>query len=82
MESSYIEDTPEDKPERQKPGPKKGQAKRVDKNLDELVTRLHNLEQLVVRMAHQSGTSHAIIMGSGLTPFNPQRKDMNKFKVG
>lgn len=63
---------------RQKPGPKKGASKKLDRNLDELVTRLHNLEDLVTRIAHQAGISHGIIIGSGLTPFTPGRKDMQK----
>ena len=45
-----------------------------------LEARIHNLEQLIVRMAHQSGTSHQILLKAGLTPFTPSRNDMTKFK--
>ena len=82
MESSFIEPQAEATQEKKKPGPAKGQGKKIESDLKSLTTRLANLEALVLRMAHQSGTSHAIIRESGLAPFNPQHKDMNKFKVG
>jgi len=59
-----------------KPGPK---AKpKVD--VEALESRIHNLEQLIVRMAHQSGTSHQILIKAGLTPYSPTKGDMSKFK--
>ena len=51
-------------------------------SLDELITRIHDLENLVIRMAHNAGTSHSIIRDSGLTPYSLKTKDMTKFKVG
>jgi len=63
--------------ERKKPGP---QAKpKID--TEALEARVHNLEQLIVRMAHQSGTAHAILKQAGLEPYSPSRNDMTKFKV-
>ena len=85
MEYSSIEPqetATETSKEKKKPGPAKGQAKQIENNLKSLTTRIESLEALVLRMAHQSGTSHAIIRESGLAPFNPQHKDMTKFKVG
>lgn len=67
--------------ERQKPGPKKGASKKLDRNLDELITRIHNLEDLVTRMAHQVGFSPIMIKQAGLTPWTPGKKDMQK-RVG
>lgn len=63
--------------EKQKPGPK---AKpRVD--VDALERRVHNLEELLVRMAHQSGVSHVLIKKAGLSPYEVTKGDMGKFKV-
>lgn len=59
-----------------KPGPKA--APKIDTK--QLEARVHNLEQLIIRMAHQSGTSHQIIIQAGLTPYQPSRDDMTKFK--
>lgn len=76
--------TPVDTPilsstEKSKPGPK---AKpKVD--LEALQDKIHNLEELVIRMAHQSGVSHVIIKKAGLEPYSPVAGDMGKFrKVG
>jgi hypothetical protein len=45
--------------------------------------RIANLEQLVIRMAHNAGVSHTIIINAGLLPYNPTKSDMSKFeKVG
>ena len=64
--------------EKKKPGPKpKVQLQEVI----DLEVRVHNLEQLIIRMAHQSGTSHSIIMKAGLEPYHPTKGDMSKFKV-
>ena len=58
------------------PGPKpKSQV-----NVAELEARVHNLEQLIIRMAHQSGTSHQILKAAGLEPYAPTQNDMSKFK--
>ena len=63
-------------PERKKPGP---QAKpKID--VEALLARVHNLEELIIRMAHQSGTAHAIIKKAGLTPYHPTQGDMSRFK--
>ena len=64
-------------PERKKPGP---QAKpKID--VEALLTRVHNLEELIIRMAHQSGTAHALIKKAGLEPYTPTKGDMSRFKV-
>ena len=59
-----------------KPGPKP----KAQVNINELEARVHNLEQLIIRMAHQSGTSHQIILKAGLEPYQPTKGDMSKFK--
>ncbi len=59
-----------------KPGPKS----KAQVNVQELEARVHNLEQLITRMGHQSGTSHQIIRGAGLEPYLPTKGDMSKFK--
>lgn len=60
-----------------KPGPK---AKpKID--VEALERRIHNLEQLVIRMAHQSGTAHVLIQKAGLEVYVPTKGDMSKFKV-
>ena len=79
--SSSTENQLELKPERQKPGPKKGDSKKLERTLDELITRIHNLEGLVIRMAHQGGISHSIIKEAGLEAWSPSKKDMSK-RVG
>ena len=61
---------------KKKPGP---QAK-PKQDVNQLEARIHNLEQLITRMAHQSGTSHQIIVKAGLEPYTPSRNDMTKFK--
>ena len=62
--------------EKKKPGPKPKEKV----NTESLEARVHNLEQLIIRMAHQSGTSHSIIMKAGLEPYHPTKNDMSKFK--
>ena len=62
--------------EKPKPGPKP--KAKVD--IEALEARIHNLEQLIIRMAHQSGTSHQILIKAGLTPYSPTKNDMTKFK--
>jgi len=49
-------------------------------NVEQLQDRVHNLEQLIIRMAHNSGTSLALIKAAGLTPYVPTQDDMTKFK--
>ena len=63
-------------PAKKKPGP--APKPKVDTNA--LEVRIHNLEQLIIRMAHQSGTSHAILLKAGLEPYTPSKGDMSKFK--
>lgn len=46
-----------------------------------LEARVSNLEQLIVRMAHQSGTAHQLLLNAGLEPYQPTRNDMSKFEV-
>ena len=59
-----------------KPGPK---AKpKVD--VEALGRRIHNLEELITRMAHQAGVSHSILLKAGLEPYTPTKGDMSKFK--
>jgi hypothetical protein len=64
-------------PIKKKPGP---QAK-PKINVEALERRIHNLEELLTRMAHQSGTSHQLLIKAGLTPYQPTKNDMSKFKV-
>lgn len=64
-------------PVKNKPGPKA--APKVD--LNALESRIHNLEELLIRMAHQSGVAHSLIQKAGLTPYAPTKGDMSKFKV-
>ena len=59
-----------------RPGPKP----KAQVNTTELEARVHNLEQLIIRMAHQSGTSHQILKKAGLEPYSPSANDMSKFK--
>ena len=63
--------------EKKKPGP----APKPKQDINKLEARIHNLEQLVTRMAHQSGTSHQILIKAGLEPYSPTKNDMSKFKV-
>ena len=63
--------------EKARPGPKP--KAKVD--IDALLTRVHNLEVLLVRMAHNNGTAHTLIKQAGLQPYEPTRQDMTKFKV-
>ena len=63
--------------ERKKPGP----APKPKVDTQALERRIHNLEELLTRMAHQSGTSHQLIIKAGLTPYKPTKNDMTKFKV-
>ena len=48
--------------------------------LEEALIRITALETLIIRMAHNSGTSHAIIRKAGLTPYNPTKEDMSKVR--
>ena len=62
---------------KKKPGP---QAKpKID--VAELEARIHNLEELLIRIGHQMGLAHAIIKKAGLEPYQPTKGDMAKFKV-
>ena len=76
METSSFSEAPIKK----KPGP---QARpKIDVEvLEALEARVHNLEELLTRMAHQSGTSHQLLIKAGLTPYQPTKNDMSKFKV-
>jgi hypothetical protein len=62
--------------EKSKPGPKA----KPKQDLNQLEARIHNLEQLIIRMAHQSGTSHTILIKAGLQPYTPNKEDMTRFK--
>jgi len=79
MDTSSSTETPIKK----KPGP---QAKpKVDvgellKRLESLEVELFNTRELLIRMAHQSGTSHQLLIKAGLTPYSPTKNDMSKFK--
>jgi hypothetical protein len=64
-------------PEKKKPGP----APKPKVDVGTLQNRIHNLEELIIRMAHQSGTSHQLLIKAGLTPYQPTKNDMSKFKV-
>ena len=60
--------------EKAKPGPKP--KAKID--VEALQLRVEQLEQLVLRMAHNSGTSRGVIVKAGLTPWEPTRADMSK----
>ena len=62
--------------EKKKPGP----APKPKLDTEQLLARIHNLEQLVVRMAHNAGVSHVLIKQAGLAPYQPTQNDMTKFK--
>ena len=62
---------------KKKPGP----APKPKVDVAQLEARIHNLEELITRMAHQSGTSHQLLMKAGLEPYQPTKNDMTKFKV-
>ena len=59
-----------------KPGPKP----KAQVNVTELEARVHNLEQLIIRTCHQQGISHQLITNAGLTPYQPTKGDMSRFK--
>ncbi len=59
-----------------RPGPKP--KAKID--VEALQKRVEGLEQLVLRMAHNSGTSRGVILKSGLTPWEPEKADMHKYK--
>lgn len=63
-------------PAKKRPGP----APKPKVDVDALLARVHNLEELLIRMAHQSGTSHQLLIKAGLTPYSPTSNDMSKFK--
>jgi len=69
----------EDTPAKKKPGPP---AKpKVDmKHIDALMARIADLESVVIRMAHNSGTAHTILKAANLEPYNPTKADMSKYK--
>ena len=48
-------------------------------NANDLLTRLNQLEKLVLKMAHMAGTAHSTIRDSDLAPYNPQKSEMSKF---
>jgi hypothetical protein len=62
-------------PQRKKPGP---QAKPKIESAD-LLKRIEGLESLLVRIAHNSGTAHSLIIKAGLKPYSPTKADMSKF---
>lgn len=77
MEQTMEQSSSTEQPQKAKPGPK---AKpKID--VESLERRIHNLEQLITRMAHQSGTAHVLIQKAGLKPYQPTKGDMSKFKV-
>ncbi len=51
-------------------------------DVEALQSRIHNLEELIVRMAHQSGVAHTLLKKAGLEPYTPTKGDMSRFKVG
>jgi hypothetical protein len=60
-----------------KKGPK---PKASAESVEQLHERIANLESLVLRMAHNSGTSHSIILKAGLKPFRPGKEDMSNMR--
>ena len=46
---------------------------------EDLAFKLNALANVVVRMAHNTGTAHALLKQNGLEPYCPQKKDMSKF---
>jgi len=76
MEQSSL--TEQETKKRPGPAPKP----KVDiEEFKKLQAEVHNLQELITRMAHQSGTSHQLLMKAGLEPYQPTKNDMSKFKV-
>jgi len=44
-----------------------------------LEAKLQGLANVVVRMAHNTGTAHGLLKQNGLEPYCPNKKDMSKF---
>ena len=61
---------------KQKPGPKAKPKIEPQALLD----RIEALERIIIRMAHNSGTSHSILIKNGLEPYSPTKGDMGKYK--
>jgi hypothetical protein len=76
--TAVIETTPEPT-QKKKPGPPS--KPKVDmSHIDALMARIADLESVVIRMAHNSGTAHAILKKAGLEPYNPSKADMSRFE--
>ena len=81
--SSSNDQTPE-AVEKKRPGP----AAKADMNhieeihaaLLETNERIKNLQELVVRMAHNAGVAHTLIKKAGLEPYCPTKGDMSRFQ--
>jgi len=78
-QSTAVIETIQEPTQRKKPGPP---AKpKVDmSHIDQANKRIEALESVVIRMAHNSGTAHAILKAAGLEPYNPTKADMSKYK--
>ena len=51
----------------------------LDKKVRLLTEQVVNLEKLVARMAHQTGTQN-LLRYFDIQPFEPERKDMQKWR--
>jgi len=60
---------------------KKVSPKKAQYDAEALLRRIDALEKVVIRMAHNSGTSHQVLIQNGLTPYTPNKNDMTKFKT-
>jgi hypothetical protein len=66
-----------------KPGPKplpKLDVPALLARIDTLEAKNTNLEQLIIRIGHQMGISHQLLIAAGLEPYQPTKNDMSKFK--
>ena len=61
---------------RKKPGP----AAKPKIDVEDLLRRIDNLEELIIRMAHNSGVSHILLKKAGLSPYVATKNDMQKFR--
>jgi hypothetical protein len=78
-QSTAVIETTQEPTQKKKPGPPA--RPKVDmKHIDQLNKRIEALESVVIRMAHNSGTAHAILKKAGLEPYNPSKADMSRFE--
>ena len=64
----------EEQPTKKGPKPKADAAE-----VEKLIERMTKLEELVIRMCHNSGTAHSLILKAGLEPYSPSKAEMTKY---